>query len=172
MSPCMHKSGRVKMALASAKPADSPWIHEVDVAPQLRLDGRQLLHALLHLCMQLHSRRDMLKMTSHKQGHASGMQEMVCCNVVKRAAANSMQHMHASSVCCALVDSVFQALAPIAASERMRDEATANAAHVRAKRSCSLCTVALLSSAAHEHGVSLPGLQACKAFYLVQLCLL
>jgi len=61
------------MALTSANPADSPWIHEVDVAPQLRLDGRQLLHALLHLCMQLHSRRHTLKMTSQKQQYASRM---------------------------------------------------------------------------------------------------
>ena len=68
--------------------------------------------------------------------------------------------MHAASVCSALVYIVFQAKAPITASERMHDEPTANAAYVRAKWYCSLRTVALLSSAAHDLSVSLPGKQA------------
>ncbi len=38
-----------------------PGVHEIDVATQLRLDGRQLLHALLHLVMQLHSKHDKIR---------------------------------------------------------------------------------------------------------------
>ncbi len=78
--------------------------------------------------------------------------------------------MHAVSMCNGLVYTEFQAKAAITASERMHDEATANAAHVRAQWYCSLCTVALLRSAAHDFSVSLPGMQG--HFYLVQLCLL
>lgn len=78
--------------------------------------------------------------------------------------------MHAVSVCSALVSTVSQAKAPMTASERMHDEATANAAYVRAKWSYSLCTMAVLSSAAHDLSVSLPGLQACKAIFTLSSC--
>ena len=71
-------------------------------------------------------------------------------------------HMHAASVCSALVYTLFQAKAPITASETMHDEATADAAYVQEKRSYSLV---LLSCAAPDFSASLPGLQACKALH-------
>lgn len=78
--------------------------------------------------------------------------------------------MHAVNVCSAPVYTVFQAKAPITASERMHDEAKANAVYARAQWSYSLCRMALLSSAAHDFSASLSGLHACKAIFTLSSC--
>ena len=39
----------------------SPWVQKVDIATELSLDGLQLLHALLHLRVQLQATEELVK---------------------------------------------------------------------------------------------------------------
>ena len=39
----------------------SPWVQKVDVATELSLDGLELLHALLHLRVQLQATEELIK---------------------------------------------------------------------------------------------------------------
>lgn len=86
-----------------------PWVHEVDVATQLRLNGRQLLHALLHLHMELQMKPTSQAFSSivsipvvmllctlyHKEVkcpvHAA--QQALCCNAQKDLQLCTQRHI-------------------------------------------------------------------------------